>query len=62
MKLMNPFRISFETEQESDGRWRAWVPLLSGCVAYGATELEALAETKALALRKLEEIQGGASS
>ena len=37
-------------------------PLLAGVDAYGATELEARAKAKDQAPRKLEEIQGGASS
>lgn len=47
--------ITFETEQESDGRWLAEVPELAGAMAYGATELEAVGRAEALALRVLAE-------
>lgn len=40
-----------EFEKESDGRWIADVPELPGVLAYGATQKEALALAKALALR-----------
>lgn len=42
-----------ELEQETDGRWLAEVTELPGVMAYGASKLEALARTKALALRVL---------
>ena len=45
--------ITFETEQEEDGRWIAEVPELAGVMAYGTTELEALSKAEALALRVL---------
>lgn len=47
--------LTFETELESDGRWIAEVPELAGVMAYGATELEAMANAEALALRTLAE-------
>ena len=47
--------ITFETEQETDGRWLAEVPELAGVMAYGATELEAVGRAEALALRVLAE-------
>jgi len=34
---------SLELEQEIDGRWIAEVPELPGVIAYGATNVEALA-------------------
>ncbi len=47
--------LTFETEQEDDGRWIAEVPQLLGVVAYGATETEAIGKAEALALRVLAE-------
>jgi predicted RNase H-like HicB family nuclease len=47
--------ITFETEQEVDGRWLAEVPELAGVMAYGATETEAIGRAEALALRVLAE-------
>ena len=47
--------ITFETEQEEDGRWLAEVPELAGVMAYGATEREAIAKAEVLALRVLAE-------
>lgn len=47
--------LTIETEQEDDGRWIAEVPELSGVMAYGATEREAVANAEALALRVLAE-------
>jgi predicted RNase H-like HicB family nuclease len=41
--------LTFETEQEEDGRWLAEVPELAGVMAYGATETEAIAKADALA-------------
>jgi len=48
--------LTFETEQEEDGRWLAEVPELAGVMAYGVTEVEAMAKAKTLAFRALEEI------
>lgn len=42
-----------ELEQEDDGRWIAEIDSLPGVMSYGATRDEALAKTKALALRVL---------
>jgi predicted RNase H-like HicB family nuclease len=42
-----------ELEQEDDGRWIAEIESLPGVMSYGATREEALAKTKALALRVL---------
>jgi predicted RNase H-like HicB family nuclease len=43
--------LRIETDREEDGRWIAEVPALPGVVTYGATELQARAKVKALALR-----------
>ena len=43
--------LVIETEQEDDGRWIAEVSALHGVLAYGATQAEASAKVKALALR-----------
>jgi predicted RNase H-like HicB family nuclease len=45
--------LTFETEQEDDGRWLADVPQLPGVMAYGATRDEALVKAETLALRVL---------
>ena len=45
--------LTFETEQEEDGRWLAEVPELAGVMAYGASEVEAITKAEALALRVL---------
>ncbi len=47
--------LTFETEQETDGRWLAEIPELAGVLAYGATESEAMAKAEALAFRVLAE-------
>ena len=47
--------LTFETEQEDDGRWLAEVPEIAGVMAYGATKLEAMAKAEVLALRALAE-------
>jgi predicted RNase H-like HicB family nuclease len=44
-----------ETEQEEDGRWIAEVLELPGVLAYGKTDLEAVARAQALALRVIAE-------
>ena len=44
-------RFKVEFEREEDGRWIAEVPELPGVLAYGASQLEAQAKVKALALR-----------
>ncbi len=43
--------LRIESEREEDGRWIAEVPALPGVLAYGATEAEACARAKVLALR-----------
>jgi predicted RNase H-like HicB family nuclease len=47
--------LTFETEQEDDGRWIAEVPELPGVLAYGATHQQAIIKAEALALRVLAE-------
>jgi len=44
-------KLTFELDQETDGRWIAEVPELNGALAYGSTREEAIARVKALALR-----------
>ena len=43
--------LRIETEREEDGRWIAELPALPGVMTYGATEQEAVAKVKVLALR-----------
>jgi len=43
--------MKIEIEREDDGRWIAEVPELSGVLAYGATQQEAIKKAEALALR-----------
>ena len=43
--------LKIESEREEDGRWIAEVPVLPAVLAYGASEAEAHAKVKALALR-----------
>ena len=43
--------LKVESEREENGRWIAEVPALPGVLSYGATESEAQARAKALALR-----------
>jgi predicted RNase H-like HicB family nuclease len=45
--------MKIETEREDDGRWLAEIGDLPGVMAYGQTRDEAIARTKALALRVL---------
>jgi predicted RNase H-like HicB family nuclease len=47
--------LRIEIERETDGRWLAEVPDLSGVMTYGTTRDEAMAHVKALALRVLAE-------
>jgi predicted RNase H-like HicB family nuclease len=47
--------FTVEYEQETDGRWLAEVLELPGVLAYGKTSDEAIARSKALALRVLAE-------
>ncbi len=48
-------KLTFDTEQEDDGRWIGEVPELPGVLVYGATRDEAMARAEALALRVLAE-------
>ena len=48
-------KLTLETEQETDGRWIAEVPLLAGVLAYGTTRDEAMAKAEVLALRVVAE-------
>lgn len=45
--------FNVELEQEDDGRWIAEIDSLPGVMSYGTTKDEAIAKTKALALRVL---------
>ena len=47
--------FTIECEQETDGRWLAEVPQLSGVLAYGRSADEATAKAQVLALRVLAE-------
>ena len=49
----DPILFHVETDRETDDRWIAEVLELPGALAYGATEAEAIARAKALALRAL---------
>jgi predicted RNase H-like HicB family nuclease len=44
-------RFTMEVDRESDGRWIAEIPDLSGVLVYGSSRDEALVRAKALALR-----------
>lgn len=46
-------RYELVTEREDDGRWIAEILELPGVACYGVTRDEAIAKTKALALRVL---------
>lgn len=48
-------KLTFDLDQELDGRWIAEVPELPGVVAYGSSAAEAMARAEALALRVLAE-------
>jgi len=48
-------RFQVEVDREEDGRWIAEVRELPGVLAYGASQLEAQAKVKALALRVVAE-------
>jgi predicted RNase H-like HicB family nuclease len=45
--------MKLEVEREVDGRWIAEIPDIPGAMSYGKTRNEAIAKTKALALRAL---------
>ena len=50
---METIALTVEIDREVDGRWMAEVPELSGVMAYGETELDAVRNVEALALRVL---------
>lgn len=49
-RMSGSLQLTIELEREADGRWIAEVPELPGVLAYGATEAEATARVKAIAL------------
>jgi predicted RNase H-like HicB family nuclease len=49
--MLARMRFTVEIDREEDGRWIAEIPDLPGCMAYGATEAEAIGKCQALALR-----------
>ena len=51
-------QFTIETEQETDGRWIAEVPEISGAMQYGDTREQAIARAAALALRVVAERAG----
>jgi predicted RNase H-like HicB family nuclease len=58
--MQAPLLLTIELELETDGRWIAEVLELPGVLAYGATEAEAMARVKAVALVELgERLQHG---
>ena len=46
-------KMPIQLEREDDGRWFGIIDELPGVMAYGATREEAIAATRALALRVL---------
>lgn len=55
--------MKVEIELEEDGRFIAEVPSISGAMAYGTTESEAISKVKALAFRILaERLESGEES
>lgn len=46
-------KMPIQLEREDDGRWFGIIEELPGVMAYGATREEAIAATRALALRVL---------
>jgi predicted RNase H-like HicB family nuclease len=53
------YNLVIELEQETDGRWIAEIPALSGIMGYGDTQDQAARYVKALALRIIaEQIEG----
>jgi predicted RNase H-like HicB family nuclease len=47
------YRFQIEVERETDGRWIAEIPNLSGAMVYGKTKQDAVRAVRALALRVL---------
>lgn len=39
---MKTYIFKVELEQEEDGRWSAWIPVLPGCATWGHTKEDAL--------------------
>ena len=55
-------KLQIEVEREDDGRWIAEVPELSGVMAYGQTNDQAIARVKTLALRVIaDRLENGES-
>ena len=48
-----PLALTFEYEQEADGRWIAEIPEVPGALAYGETKEEAAAKAEVIALRTI---------
>ncbi len=48
-------KLTIEIDRVDDGRWIAEVPELSGVMAYGTTQGDAMAKAEASALRALAE-------
>lgn len=48
-------KLTIEGDQEEDGRWIAEVRQLSGVLAYGDSQAEAILKAETLALRVLAE-------
>ena len=53
LPLTSRMNLKIETGREDDGRWLAEIADLPGVLAYGKSREEAVARTKALALRVL---------
>lgn len=51
--MSQDLRFTVETELETDGRWIAEIPQVSGAVAYGKTKEEAMNKAYAIALRSV---------
>lgn len=55
-------RFTLKVEEETDGRWIVEIPELLGTLSYGASQAEAIAKAKALALRVLaDQLEHGAA-
>jgi predicted RNase H-like HicB family nuclease len=48
-------KLTIESEVETDGRWIAEIPQISGALAYGSTRDEAMRAAQVLALRILSD-------
>jgi predicted RNase H-like HicB family nuclease len=49
-------RLSYELEQEDDGRWLVEIMELPGCMAYGTSAEDALRAAQVIALRFLADL------